>query len=1294
MMFSQSVSKQFLHLAAYLIVIVSATTAQPLKKAEKKYPSILWEITGKGASKPSYLMGTMHVSNKMVFNLGDSFYHAIEHTDYVGLELDPGYWQEYFSKNNRSNMGGSNLFASLYRRFQPGGGGGSLTKSMFAIEPYEKDIENALTMEPTIINSLLYRKSQEGQEYEEDTYLDMYLYQICKKLDKKIVGLEIMETSERMSKQAMLALEEGRGKATRNTDDDDRSTMTIEDAYKTGDLDMLDSIERREMPVQKFRTIFIDDRNAIQAASIDSVIRLGKTIFAGVGAAHLPGMNGVIEVLRKKGYKLRPVKLNNRNSLEKDRIDKIHYPVQFATHYTADSVIKAEIPGNWYRFRTGANLLQYSDLANGSYYILTRVPTDALFQGGTQADVLRKVDSMLYENIPGKILSKTAITNSGYSGFDISNRTRRGDRQRYQIFVTPFEVVIAKMSGSSEYVATGTEATTFFNSIRIKPLEKTAAVNFEPSWGAFSVRLPHQPYIINRIAGNSLKPYCYEATDAAKGIDYSIIKATRQRTGYLEEDTFELNLLSESYASSKMVEKETGKKFLQLNGYPAMDATYKLKDNRYSTVRYVIQGPHYYAIIAQQKAKPFAATPDALASFRIQPFEYGTTTLQTDSIFGFTFQSPVKMNTDDNSAEDIAMIAAAMPEKMSALTDLFRSFFAQSLTNDSTGESIQMSGVKFPAYTYIADSSRLQNLFAVNSDSDFVVRKSAAAMQNGWQIKESWYSDTNSSRMLHTKSFYRQGVVAGLTYYTDTLTGESSFAKAVFNSFSPADSIKSSNPFTAKGPLFFEQFTSTDSTTKAKAINSLSSVVFTKKDLPLLKNTMTGLKWDGANYLSIKKRFLEALGNIPDKDATEYLKELYAQANDTAMYQQQILYSLLNQRTTASFKAFEELITSNPPVELGSSYRNRDDVDEMPDMSEMLMKMLARNGNDLCDEDLPGSGRSRNWGQLTDTMQLTQKILPGLLNLMSLDDYQRRMESLVNDMADSGYVQASDLQSFYTKFLLEAKQEYKKALADESETAMKKKAAALKKKDGDEVDDNNSNSYYGERYGKRYGNRNSGHSNLYDKLVTLTPFYDKQQSVRDLFQQAFTLKDDEHLYKLTKLLIRKGINAYPDTLINHFAADLDYRSRLYEFLYDQQNLKLFPTAYSTPLALAQSRFRSANLSATDTMAYIAKKPFTLRQTSGDIYFFKYKAKKAENWKWGMVEMVPSQEMKGQWDMTYTRLDDATSKKLDVEKTPDEQMTTLLKEKLAGSHPSAYQFYNDDDNYGRYGYDMVALAEED
>ena len=50
---------------------------------------------------------------------------------------------------------------------------------------------------------------------------------------------------------------------------------------------------------------------------------------------------------------------------------------------------------------------------------------------------------------------------------NIINKTRRGDIQRYNIFETPFEIFIFKMSGNGNYVE-GDEAEKFFHSIELK----------------------------------------------------------------------------------------------------------------------------------------------------------------------------------------------------------------------------------------------------------------------------------------------------------------------------------------------------------------------------------------------------------------------------------------------------------------------------------------------------------------------------------------------------------------------------------------------------------------------------------------------------------------------------------------------------------------------------------------------------------------------------------------------------------------------------------------------------------
>src|SRR4051812_13165859 len=92
-------------LCALALCTFSFSFSQSNKIKPDKYPSLLWEITGKGAGKPSYLFGTMHVSSKMVFNLSDSFYLGIKNAQIVALETNPGTWQEDFSRYDLEGEG-------------------------------------------------------------------------------------------------------------------------------------------------------------------------------------------------------------------------------------------------------------------------------------------------------------------------------------------------------------------------------------------------------------------------------------------------------------------------------------------------------------------------------------------------------------------------------------------------------------------------------------------------------------------------------------------------------------------------------------------------------------------------------------------------------------------------------------------------------------------------------------------------------------------------------------------------------------------------------------------------------------------------------------------------------------------------------------------------------------------------------------------------------------------------------------------------------------------------------------
>jgi len=75
--------RRILHLFVFAFAIISLQAQSPTPK------TLLWRISGNGLGKPSYLYGTMHLTDKRLFNFGDSVYKAIEKSDGLAIEINP-----------------------------------------------------------------------------------------------------------------------------------------------------------------------------------------------------------------------------------------------------------------------------------------------------------------------------------------------------------------------------------------------------------------------------------------------------------------------------------------------------------------------------------------------------------------------------------------------------------------------------------------------------------------------------------------------------------------------------------------------------------------------------------------------------------------------------------------------------------------------------------------------------------------------------------------------------------------------------------------------------------------------------------------------------------------------------------------------------------------------------------------------------------------------------------------------------------------------------------------------------
>jgi uncharacterized protein YbaP (TraB family) len=78
-------------------------------------------------------------------------------------------------------------------------------------------------------------------------------------------------------------------------------------AYKSQDLPALYKQMEDSKDLQNELGVFLDDRNKRWIPRMENKMK-GNSVFFAVGAGHLWGNNGVINLLRKAGYKVEAVK--------------------------------------------------------------------------------------------------------------------------------------------------------------------------------------------------------------------------------------------------------------------------------------------------------------------------------------------------------------------------------------------------------------------------------------------------------------------------------------------------------------------------------------------------------------------------------------------------------------------------------------------------------------------------------------------------------------------------------------------------------------------------------------------------------------------------------------------------------------------------------------------------------------------------------------------------------------------------------------------------------------------------
>ena len=293
------------HVMCFLFSLAGFTGANSQSvKSKPLEKSLLWEISGNGLAKPSYLYGTIHMICKDDAALGDSLVAAIAGSDRVYFEVDMDNLMEMLTALKDFKMKNDTTLADLlskedYEKVK------EYMESKSTLLPFSK-LE---TYKPMLASSLLM---ESGIGCEESVAIEQLILEVAKKNKKRVEGLETMSYQAsifdsipyKLQAEQLLKYVKDGG----NQPGADKQFEEMIDAYKAQDIEKLGQfVSTDDGGLGDYEDILIYHRNRNWVQKLRTIMP-GKSLTIAVGAGHLAGEKGVIKLLRKEGYTVRPIK--------------------------------------------------------------------------------------------------------------------------------------------------------------------------------------------------------------------------------------------------------------------------------------------------------------------------------------------------------------------------------------------------------------------------------------------------------------------------------------------------------------------------------------------------------------------------------------------------------------------------------------------------------------------------------------------------------------------------------------------------------------------------------------------------------------------------------------------------------------------------------------------------------------------------------------------------------------------------------------------------------------------------
>ncbi|HEU4497082.1 MAG TPA: TraB/GumN family protein [Flavobacterium sp.] len=264
-----------------------AAAAQLLPKEN----SLLWEVSGNGLKSPSYLYGTVHMICEKDYVMKDKATKAFEKTAVLALEVNVSDPKE-MAAMQQSVMGKSKL-SNVLTAAQQKELNETLQKSGLTL--HQLDSYSLFA-----VMSILSMQSFGCSDYK---MYEMEFAAKAKERNMPVIGLETIQSQFDIVNNAYTTDEMISYLKTISA----AETQKLVADYIKEDINAIYSKSADpETMNERTKAMMLDSRNSNWIEKMPGLMKNGSVFFA-IGAAHLPGDTGIIYLLRKAGYTVKPV---------------------------------------------------------------------------------------------------------------------------------------------------------------------------------------------------------------------------------------------------------------------------------------------------------------------------------------------------------------------------------------------------------------------------------------------------------------------------------------------------------------------------------------------------------------------------------------------------------------------------------------------------------------------------------------------------------------------------------------------------------------------------------------------------------------------------------------------------------------------------------------------------------------------------------------------------------------------------------------------------------------------------